>query len=95
MLRTLSLGGVAWNTMLYVDEFPQPHPQTVFARSSHTTVGSSGAGKALNFASLGANATLWGALGADEAADKVRAFMADAGVDMLETLEKRHLIGKC
>ena len=87
MLRTLSLGGVAWNTMLYVDEFPQPHPQTVFARSSHTTVGSSGAGKALNFASLGASATLWGALGADEAADKVRAFMADAGVEMLEALD--------
>ncbi len=69
--------------MVYVESFPEPKPQTYFARGSHTTVGSSGAGKALNFAALGAEATLWAPLGADEEADHIRTYMAEHGVDML------------
>ena len=82
-LRTLSLGGIAWNTMIYVDTFPEPRPQTVFARGSHTTVGSSGAGKALNFASLGADAALWGLLGDDDSGEKVRSYLTAAGVELV------------
>ena len=86
-LRTLALGGIAWNTMVYVDQFPEPQPQTVFARGSHTTVGSSGAGKALNFASLGAKSTLWGLLGNDEPGDKARSFLANRGVALLAEID--------
>jgi len=46
--RALVLGGIACNTMVHLDSFPEPRPQIVFARSYHETVGSSGAGKALN-----------------------------------------------
>lgn len=87
VLRTLSLGGIAWNTMVYVDTFPEPRPQTVFARRSHTTVGSSGAGKALNFRALGAEATLWGLLGADEAGERVRQYLADRKVTLLSEVD--------
>ena len=33
-LRALVVGGVAWNTMVYLDEFPAARPGTVFARGS-------------------------------------------------------------
>ncbi len=82
-LRALVIGGVAWNTMVYLDEFPPARPGTVFARGSREAVGSSGAGKALNLRSLGADVTLWGLLGDDEWGDRIRRVMADAGVDLL------------
>jgi sugar/nucleoside kinase (ribokinase family) len=82
-LRTLALGGIAWNTMVYLDRFPEPHSQTIFARGSHTTVGSSGAGKALNFASLGAHAVLWGLLGDDGPGTQVRQYLDAAGVELV------------
>ncbi len=69
--------------MVYVDRFPEPRPQTVFARGSATTVGSSGAGKALNFANLGARSTLWGLLGDDGAGELVRDDLARHGVELL------------
>ena len=86
-LKTLSLGGIAWNTMVYLESFPEPRPQTVFARGSRTTVGSSGAGKALNFASLGCDATLWGLLGEDEPGRQVRSYLADRGVALLSAAD--------
>ena len=52
MTRALILGGVSWNTMLYMDEFPEPVPHTAFASGIYETVGSSGAGKALNLRQL-------------------------------------------
>lgn len=73
--------------MVYVDTFPEPRPQTIFARGSHTTVGSSGAGKALNFQALGAEATLWGLLGEDEAGDSVREHLTDKGVTLLSDVD--------
>jgi acarbose 7IV-phosphotransferase len=51
--RVLVLGGVSYNTMIHVDRFPQPEPQTMFSRRVHDTVGSTGAGKALNLSKLG------------------------------------------
>ncbi|HSM64912.1 MAG TPA: carbohydrate kinase family protein [Ilumatobacteraceae bacterium] len=82
-LRALVLGGVAWNTMVYLDEFPPARAGTVFARATRETVGSSGAGKALNLRRLGVDVTLWCLLGDDEWADRIRRVLADAGVDLL------------
>ncbi len=69
--------------MVYVESFPDPRPQTVFARASHTTVGSSGAGKALNFSSLGADAYLWALVGNDEEGRLVSGYLAEKGVTLL------------
>ncbi len=88
-LRTLSLGGIAWNTMIYVEAFPEPRPHSLFSRGSHITVGSSGAGKALNFASLGTNASLWGLLGDDEPGAKVRSYLADHGVSLIAAIDPK------
>lgn len=80
-LKALVLGGVAWNTMVYVDAFPDPQAQTVFARSSREAVGSSGAGKAMNLRHLGADVTLWALLGDDEPGQRVRGEMEARGID--------------
>lgn len=82
-VKAAVLGGVSWNTMIHLDRFPDPEPQTLFARRSHRTVGSSGAGKALNLAALGVDTALWGLLGDDEEGRRVRSSLADAGVDFV------------
>lgn len=79
-LKALVLGGAAWNTMVYVDAFPDPRLQTVFARGLNETVGSSGAGKAMNLRSLGADATLWALVGDDDAGGRIRREMDRRGI---------------
>lgn len=82
-MNALVLGGIAWNTMVYLDGFPEPRPQTLFPRDVHRTVGSSGAGKALNLRRLGADVTLWGLLGSDEAGDRVRTALTSKGIRLM------------
>ena len=80
-LRAAVIGGASWNTLVFVDRFPEPRPQTVFARDMHRTLGSSGAGKAVNFRSLGAEAELWALVGDDEEGRLVRQRLQSAGVE--------------
>lgn len=84
-MRAVVLGGVAWNTMVYLDRFPEPRPHTTFARRDHTTIGSSGAGKALNLRRLGAEVTLWAAVGDDPPGEAIRRRLAAEGVRFLAT----------
>jgi sugar/nucleoside kinase (ribokinase family) len=86
-LKAVMLGGLAWNTMVYMDEFPPPHPGTVFTRGSYDTVGSSGAGKALNMRHLGAEVTLWGLLGEDDSGRRVREFIESRGVNLITAVD--------
>jgi sugar/nucleoside kinase (ribokinase family) len=74
MKRVLVLGGVSYNTMIYVDSFPQPEPQTVFSKRLHDTVGSTGSGKALNLCRLGFDVTLHGVIGDDRYGDLIKAY---------------------
>ena len=74
MKRVLVLGGVSYNTMIYVDSFPQPEPQTVFSKRLHDTVGSTGAGKALNLCRLGFDVTLHGVIGDDMYGDLIKGY---------------------
>jgi sugar/nucleoside kinase (ribokinase family) len=82
-LKALVLGGISWNTMVYLDAFPEPKQQTVFARDANETVGSSGAGKAMNLAHLGVDVTLWGLLGEDPPGPRIREEMAARGIRLL------------
>lgn len=79
-MKALVLGGVAWDTLVYVDEFPDPHPHTAFARGSNETVGSSGAGKAMNLGHLGVDVTFWALVGDDYAGRRIRREMQRRGV---------------
>ena len=78
--RVVVFGAASWNTMIRVESFPEPGPASIFPPSWHETVGSSGAGKALNLARLGIEVTLHCLLGRDEPGERVRAALEAAGV---------------
>jgi sugar/nucleoside kinase (ribokinase family) len=78
--RVVVFGAASWNTMIRVDRFPEPAPGSHFPPGWHETVGSSGAGKALNLARLGVPVTLHCLLGDDEPGRRIRAALEEAGV---------------
>ncbi len=53
MATALVLGGVSWNKVVYVNQLPEPIPQTTFSQGAHETVGATGAGEALDLHKLG------------------------------------------
>lgn len=73
--------------MVYVDRFPDPFPGTVFTRGYHETVGSSGAGKALNMRHLGAEVTLWALLGEDEHAARIRNYAEERRITLITGID--------
>lgn len=81
--RVVVFGAASWNTMVRVEAFPAAAPGTVIPSGWHETVGSSGAGKALNLARLGVDVTLHCLLGADEAGTRVRVALEAAGVQIV------------
>lgn len=93
--RVLVIGGVSFDTIIYLDRFPEPHPHTLFSRGGHETIGSTGAGKALNLAALNFEVTCHALLGADEPGDKVRSYLKNKGIRVLADIDpqgtERHL----
>ncbi len=69
--------------MIHLDRFPDPLPATIFASRTIDAVGSSGAGKAMNFASLGWDVTFWTPVGDDEAGDRAVAEVEACGVEVV------------
>jgi sugar/nucleoside kinase (ribokinase family) len=66
--------------MIRVASFPRAEPGTVFPEGWHETIGSSGAGKAMNLARLGVDVTLHCLLGEDDAGGRIRRGLEAAGV---------------
>jgi sugar/nucleoside kinase (ribokinase family) len=95
MKKILVLGGVSFNMMIYLEQFPQPCAQTLFSQGYHETVGSTGAGKALNLTKLGFDVTLHGMIGDDEYGRNIRRFFANSNINFLNNIDpagtKRHV----
>ena len=66
--------------MIRVDTFPAPDAATIFPEGWHETVGSSGAGAAMNLARLGIDVVFHCPLGVDLAGDEIRLGLGAAGV---------------
>ncbi|KPP96703.1 carbohydrate kinase family protein [Marinobacter sp. HL-58] len=62
----LIIGGVSVDTVIQLDALPQPVPQTIWPNESYRTLGSTGAGKALNLSALGRPVILHSLLGRDQ-----------------------------
>jgi len=69
--------------MVYVDAYPPATPATVHARRWHETIGSSGAGKALNLARLGVPVSLHALIGDDDEGGRVRDALGAGGVELV------------
>jgi sugar/nucleoside kinase (ribokinase family) len=81
--RAVVCAGIAWNRMIHLERFPDPVPATVFPSKTIDAAGSSGAGKAMNFASLGWDVTFWTPVGEDEAGDRAVAEVEAMGVEVI------------
>jgi sugar/nucleoside kinase (ribokinase family) len=77
------IGGASLDTIIQLDALPTPKPQTLWPRSSYRSVGSTGAGKALNLAALGRRVVLHSLLGQDTEADLVRDTLEQSGLELL------------
>lgn len=86
--RTVVVGPASWNTLVRLDELPEPRPHTVFAKDTVRTVGGTSAGKALHLAELGVPVTLVTAVGDDPEGERVLGRLARAG-EHLEVLAHR------
>jgi len=93
--HALILGGVSFDSVIYLEKFPGAQPGTVFARGFHETVGSTGAGKALNLHRLGFTVTLHDLVGEDEYGTKVQAYFRREGLAFIADHDpagtKRHV----
>ena len=77
------IGGASLDTIIQLDALPTPTPQTLWPKSSYRSVGSAGAGKALNLAALGSSVVLHSLLGQDTEADLVRHALNKPGIELL------------
>lgn len=71
--RTVVAGPAAWNTLVRLDQLPDPRPHTVFARGAVRTLGGTSAGKVLHLADLGVASTLATDVGTDPEGDLILA----------------------
>ncbi|MEP7240126.1 MAG: PfkB family carbohydrate kinase, partial [Devosia sp.] len=74
------LGGASLNTMIHLDRFPEPRPQTILHTRSRVAAGSTGIGKALALRALGHAPVLHATLGDDAEGAAIRAFLAQRGI---------------
>jgi sugar/nucleoside kinase (ribokinase family) len=78
----VAFGAASWNTMIRVEAFPPAQPASIFPPSWHETIGSSGAGKAMNLARLGVAVTLHCLVGDDEPGARITSGLEAAGVQL-------------
>lgn len=70
-MDVLVVGGCSYNSMIYLDEFPQ-ETETHRANYFQETVGSTGAGKTLNLGRLGMNVTFHAMIGQDRYGELIK-----------------------
>ena len=88
-MRVLVLGGLSFDTIVYLDALPPPVPHTVTATRFHETIGETGAGKALNLEKLGFHVAFHALLGADALGDRLAATLQHHGIDFIREPDPR------
>ncbi|WP_041965064.1 carbohydrate kinase family protein [Mesobacillus selenatarsenatis] len=83
MGNVLIIGGTTFDSVIHLDKLPDPVPQTIHYAAYTETLGSTGAGKALNLSKLKVPATLHSIIGNDEYGVKIRKKLDEVGVDFV------------
>jgi sugar/nucleoside kinase (ribokinase family) len=83
----LILGGASYDSIIYLDEFPTPAPQTIHKSIFVETVGSTGTGKAANCCYLGFNTTLHVLLGDDICGERIMDFLRSKPICVLHDID--------
>ncbi|WP_411720564.1 carbohydrate kinase family protein [Mycetocola sp.] len=88
-------GPASWNTLVYLDQLPEPRPHMQFAIENFETVGGTSAGKALHLAGLGRQVTCCTVLGDDADSARLRSALELTGIELVASTvpgpSERHL----
>ncbi len=87
MKRILCIGGASWDTIIHMDEFPEKHASTLFAKESYETVGSTGVGKALALKRLGFDVVFHAVIGFDDEGKKIIDLMSHEGIKFIYDID--------
>lgn len=89
MKNILVLGGTTYDSIIHLDVLPKPEPQTIHYAAFNETIGSTGAGKALNLTKLNVDTTLHSILGDDSYGHKIIKGLEEAGVNFVYDFDKK------
>ena len=82
-LQVFVSGPASWNTLIRLEQLPEPRPQMVRAQGHWQTLGGTSAGKALNLAGLGAQVVLRTVVGHDAAGVEILRSLDVDGVELV------------
>lgn len=83
MKKVLIIGGTTFDSIIFLKNLPKPEPQTIHYAPYNETLGSTGAGKALNMTKLNVKNTLHSIIGDDQYGDRIIKGLEKAGVDFI------------
>lgn len=83
MKKVFNIGGTTFDSIIHLKAFPEPKPHTIHGVPFHETIGSTGAGKALNLAKLNVNQTLHSIIGDDMYGKKIEEILERNGIDFI------------
>ena len=83
MKKVLIIGGTTFDSIISLKTLPNPEPQTIHYAPFNETIGSTGAGKALNLTKLKVPMTLHSIIGNDEYGAKIRKKLDASEVDFV------------
>lgn len=83
MKKILVIGGTTFDSIITLEHLPKPKPQTIHYAPFYETIGSTGAGKALNLSKLNLQTTLHSIIGKDEYGETIIQYLADRNIDFV------------
>lgn len=89
MKNVLIIGGTTFDSIIYLKSLPNPEPQTIHYAPFNETLGSTGAGKALNLTKLKVNNTLHSIVGKDLYGEKIIRGLEESGVRFIYDIDPR------
>lgn len=87
--KVLVIGGTTFDSIIYLKKLPNPEPQTIHYAPYNETLGSTGAGKALNLTKLNVANALHSILGEDSYGEKIVRGLESAGVQFVYDIDPR------
>jgi sugar/nucleoside kinase (ribokinase family) len=85
----LIISGASYDSIVYLDKFPEPLPQTIHESVFSEGPGSTGVGKASNLCHLGFNTSLQILVGDDYYGKQIRDFLSGKPVNQLVDIDPK------
>ncbi|GKU25179.1 carbohydrate kinase family protein [Clostridium folliculivorans] len=89
MKKVLVLGGTTFDSIIYLESLPKTEPQTIHYAPMNETMGSTGAGKALNLAKLNVETVLHSIIGEDLYGEKIIKALEASGVNFIYDIDPK------